>query len=29
MDYKEEYQKWSTDPFFDAQTKQELAQIQG
>ena len=29
MDYKEEYQKWSTDPFFDAQTKQELAQLQG
>ena len=29
MDYKEEYPKWSTDPFFDAQTKQELAQIQG
>lgn len=29
MDYKEEYKKWSTDPFFDAQTKQELATIQG
>ena len=29
MDYREIYNQWCTDPYFDAETKAELAQIRG
>ena len=29
MDFKKEYEKWCTDPYFDEATKQELKGIEG
>ena len=29
MEYREIYNQWCTDPYFDAETKAELAQIRG
>ena len=29
MDYRQEYEKWCNDPYFDEQTKAELKAIAG
>ena len=29
MSYQETYKKWCTDPYFDAQTQEELKNLEG